>query len=199
MSPTSLSTMMEDQDLDTIREFIKHRRKYASHFEWFRTEKHLKEVGVVRCLIESISKGSFCEYRNLRPCEIDPPDCLANNVDGALVGFEVRELVDQKAIELNEKGEEVYRHWTDVEIIDEVAAILREKDYKNYAKKPLTKLILVIPTAEPDLDHKHLMTVLDSRFFDHTEQFNEAYLLFQYDSAVQGYPYIELKIGPRRR
>src|SRR5690349_17982700 len=171
--------MMEDPDLDTIREFIKHRRKYASHFEWFRAEKHLKEVGVVRCLLESISKDSFCDYRNLRPCEIDPPDCLANNVDGALVGFEVRELVDQEAIELNEKGEEVYREWTDIEIIEEVAAILREKDSKNYAREPLTKLILVIPTAEPDLDHKHLMRVFDLHFFDHTEQLDGAYLLFQ--------------------
>jgi hypothetical protein len=199
MSPTSLGTTMEDPDLETIREFIKQRRKYASHFEWFRAEKHLKEVGVVRCLIESISKDSFCEYRNLRPCEIDPPDCLANNVDGALVGFEVRELVDQKAIELNERGEEVYRHWTDVEIIEEVAAILKEKDSKNYVTEHLTKLILVIPTAEPDLDHKHLMTVLDSHFLDQTEQFDEAYLLFQYDSAAQGYPYIRLKIEPNPR
>jgi hypothetical protein len=191
--------MMEDSDLDTIREFIKHRRKYASDFEWFRAEKHLKEVGVVRCLLESFSKGLFCEYRNLRPCEIDPPDCLANNVDGALVGFDVRELVDQEAIELNEKGEEVYRYWTDVEVIEEVAAILREKDSKNYATNPLAKLILVIPTAEPDLDHKHLITVLDSHFFDQTEQVEEAYLLFHYESAIKGHPYIQLKIGPNRR
>ena len=124
MNPTSLGTTMEDPDLDTIRKFIKHRRKYASHLEWFRAEKQLKEVGVVRCLLESISQDS---YRNLRPCEIDPPDCLANNVDGTMVGFEVRELVDQKAIELNERGEKVYRHWTDVEIREEIAVILKEK------------------------------------------------------------------------
>ena len=100
---------------------------------------------------------------------------------------------------MSERGQEVYRYWTDVDIIDEVAAILREKDSKNYTAERLTKLILVIPTAEPDLHCKHLMTVLDSHFFDRTEQIDEAYLLFQYDSAVKGYPYIQLKIGPNRR
>jgi hypothetical protein len=169
-------------------------RKYANQFEWNRNEKNIKEVGIVRELIESISKHCSCEYRNLRPRKDDPPDCLAETFDGSLLGFEVTELVDQKAIELNEKGREVYRDWTDSEVLQELQTIIEEKDSKEFLGGRYEKLILVIHTAEPVLTHQQLRPVIDSRLFRQTKQLHEAYLLFRYDPETQGYPYIQLNI-----
>ena len=117
-------------DIDLILEFIKVKRKYASFFEWFKREKSIKELGVVRTLIESLSGGGFVVYQNLRPSTNDPPDVLAETTDGSLVGFEVRELVDQKVVELNEKGVAVYRDWSHSEVVQELHKIISEKDSK---------------------------------------------------------------------
>jgi hypothetical protein len=181
-------------DIDIIREYIKHRRKYASFFEWFKKAKNVKEVGVVQCLLESLAKKSITEYRKLRACSNDPPDCLAETIDGALIGFEVKELVDQKTIELNERGKKVYRDWTISEAINRIQEIIDEKDYKKYHGGPYRKLILVIPTAEPVLTCRDLTPMLDSHCFKKTQQLHEAFLLFQYDSATQSCPYLRLKI-----
>jgi len=186
---------MDDPDNNIIRDLMKHQRKYASDFEWFRNEKGVKETGIVRTLLESLSRTSACEYRNLRHCKVDPPDCLADTLDGSLIGFEVRELVDQETIELNERGNEVYREWTDSEVIGKLSTILEEKDRKNYVGGPYRKLILVVHTAEPDLEYQHLATFLRSHLFGQTKQLTEAYLLFPYDSPNKAYPYIQLKLA----
>jgi hypothetical protein len=169
-------------------------RKYASFFEWSKREKSIKEKGIVESLLESLSRHGIANYKNLRSSINDPPDILAETLDGALIGFEVRELVDQKVVELNEKGKEVYREWTTSEVIHELQKIILEKDIKDYIGGPYEKLILVIPTAEPVLTHIQLKTVLDTHIFNKTKKLQEAYLLFQYDPAIKGYPYIQLRI-----
>jgi len=75
---------MDDPDINIIRDLMKHQRKYASDFEWFKREKGVKEKGIVRTLLESLSRTSACEYRNLRHCKVDPPDCLADTLNGGL-------------------------------------------------------------------------------------------------------------------
>ena len=181
-------------DIDRIQEFIRIQRKYASFFEWYNREKSIKEKGVVESLLESLSRQSATSYQNIRASTNDPPDILAETLDGGLVGFEVRELVDQEVIELNEKGKEVYRNWTTSEVIHELQKIIKEKDIKSYLGGPYEKLILVIPTAEPVLTPLQLKPFLDIHVFDETNKLQEAYLLFQYDSATKGYPYIKLRI-----
>lgn len=181
-------------DIDLILEFVKVKRKYASFFEWYKREKSIKELGVVRTLIESVS-GSFTAYQNLRPSTNDPPDVLADNTDGALVGFEVRELVDQEAVELNERGTAVYRDWSHSEVVQELHKIVDEKDSKIYSGGPYQKLILVIPTDEPMLIQRELKPVLENHEFGQTRQLHEAYLLFSYDPETKCYPYVQLRLA----
>lgn len=181
-------------DIDRIREFIKVQRKYASFFEWYKREKNIKEVGVVESLLESISTQGSHIYKNLRASKEDPPDCLAETGNGAMVGFEVRELVDRDAIELNEKGRGVYRDWTNDEVVQELQKIIDEKDSKNYIGGPYEKMILVIPTDEPVLTYGQLKPVLDIREFKPTKQLHEVYLLFSYDPEIKGYPHIQLRL-----
>jgi len=185
-------------DIDNIREFIKVRRKYASFFEWYKREKSIKEKGIVESLLESLSMDGSAMYQNLRASENDPPDVLAETVSGALVGFEVRELVDQSAIELNERGRQVYRDWTNSEVIQEIQKIIDEKDNKNYIGGPYEKLILVIPTDEPVLTHRQLKPLLETHEFKETIQLNEAYLLFSYDAKIKGYPNIQLRFAANK-
>ena len=182
-------------DIDNIREFLKVQRKYASFFEWYKREKSIKEKGIVESLLESLSMDGTTMYQNLRASENDPPDVLAETMGGVLVAFEVRELVDQPAIELNERGEQVYRDWTNSEVIQEIQKIIDEKDTKNYIGGPYEKWILVIPTDEPVLTHWQLKPLLDAHEFKETRQLNEAYLLFSYDPAIKGYPYIQLRFA----
>ena len=182
-------------DIDRIREYIKIRRKYASFFEWHKREKSIKEKGAVESLLESLSRDGAARYQKLRASENDPPDVLAETLDGDSVGFEVRELVDQSAIELSEKGKEVYRDWTNSDVIQEIQKIIDEKDTKDYIGGPYKKLILVIPTDEPVLTHRHLKPVLDTHEFKQTRQLHEAYLLFSYDPGIKGYPYIHLRFA----
>lgn len=182
-------------DIDHIREFIKVQRKYASFFEWYKREKSIKEKGVVESLLASLSRDGKARYQNLRASETDPPDVLAETLDGAPVGFEVRELVDQSAIELNERGKEVYRDWANSEVVQEIQKIIDEKDTKVYIGGPYEKLILVIPTDEPALTYRQLIPVLDTHEFKQTSQLHEAYLLFSYDPGIRGYPYIQLRFS----
>ncbi len=181
-------------DIDRIRKFIKVQRKYASFFEWYKREKNIKEVGVVESLLESMSNQGLPIYKNLRASEKDPPDCLAESGNGAFVGFEVRELVDKDAIELNEKGREVYRDWTNDDVVQELQKIIDEKDSKNYIGGPYEKLILVIPTDEPVLTYGQLKPVLDAHEFKPAKQLHEVYLLFSYDPEIKGYPHIRLRM-----
>jgi len=181
--------------LDLIQESMRDRRRYASWFEGSRGEKSAKEVGIVNCLLESLEEAGSCEYRNLRPSRIDRPDCLADTSDGALVGFEVSELVDQKVVELNETGSEVYRCWTNSDAVEEIQRIIQKKDSKNYLGGPYEKLVLVIHTAEPVLTPGELRPVLNSHVFTQTKKLHHVYLLFPYDAnpETKGYPYIQLK------
>lgn len=181
-------------DIDRKRKFIKVQRKYASFSEWHKTEKSIKEIGVVESLLESLSGYGASSYQNLRASKSDPPDVIAETLEGATVGFEVRELVDQEAVELNERGESVYRDWTDSEVVKELQKIIDGKDSKKYIGGPFEKLILVIPTDEPVLTPRHLKPVLDRHEFRQPRQLHEVYLLFSYDPETNTYPYVRLRL-----
>jgi hypothetical protein len=179
-------------DIDHIREFIKVQRKYASFFERYKREKILKELGVVESLLESLSACGVVCYQNIRAAINDPPDVIAETTDGSLVGFEVRELVDKEAVELNERGKAVYRDWNNSEVIQELQNIIDEKDSKKYIGGPYERLILVIPTDEPVLALKQLKPVLERHEFNQPRQLHEVYLLFSYDPETKGFPHVRL-------
>lgn len=180
-------------DIDKVKKFVTIQRKYASFFEWFKREKKLKEVGIVQCLFDSMAESGTLSYNGLIASEADPPDCIAKDLSEDLVGFEVRELVDQQAIEMNESGKEVYRDWNTSEVFQEIQNIIIEKDSKKYSG-PYKKIILVIPTDEPTLNYKELKNVLNKHTFNKTRQINEAYLLFSYHAETQNYPFIKLNL-----
>lgn len=179
--------------VNIIREFLKRQRKYASFFEW--SDKGQKELGIVETLLQSVAFQGAETFRNLRISPKDPPDCIAEGQSGNLIGFEVRELVDEEAVRLNAQGKEVYRNWTVDEVIKELESIIVEKDYKTFHGGPYKKLILVIHTDEFVLDFQTLKPVLETHEFRKTNKIAEAYLLFSYDPEIERFPYIQLKFA----
>lgn len=150
-------------------------------------------------MLESISTHDFKQLTNLRPAEADPPDCVAETAEGTKVGFEVRELVDQEAVQLNEKGEQVYRDWRPPEVVQEIQNIINEKDEKKFLGGPYEKLVLVIHTAEPVLTFDELKPVLYAHAFEATVNLTDVFLLSQYEPATKGYPYIKIKIAANNK
>jgi len=141
-----------------------------------------------------MAETGHSEFRKLIASQADPPDCVARNLSGDLIGFEVSELVDQKAIELNEAGSGVYRDWTVSDTLQEIQNIISKKDLKKYAGGPYKKIILVIPTDEPALSYKSLKQVLDGHLFNKTKHINEAYLLFSDKADTKNCPFIKLNL-----
>lgn len=181
--------------VNIIREFLKRQRKYASFFEWF--DKGQKELGIVETLLQSVAFKGAETFLNLSISLKDPPDCIAEDQSGNLIGFEVRELVDEEAVRLNAQGKEVYRNWEVNEVIKELESIIVEKDSKTFHGGPYKRLILVIHTDEFVLDFQTLKPFLEICEFKKTNQISEVYLLFSYDPEISHFPHIQLKIAAK--
>lgn len=181
----------------TLRQILQEQRKYASFFEW--PDKQMKECGVVQDLFETMEKEGTLPFLDLRsgPHPNQAPDCIAEDESGGVVAIEVTEFVSRKAVEMNQKGRQVYRYWKPDEVINEIRSIITQKERVTYFGGPYSKIILVIHTDEIALDHETYSNVLSAPSFD-TEVINEIFFLFSYRPEVKGYPYVKLKITSNR-
>lgn len=177
----------------TLKEILQEQRKYASFFEW--PDKQMKEYGVVQTFLESMENQGVVEFTGLRlgPHPNKAPDCIADAITGGVVAIEVTEFVSRKAIEMNQKGNKVYRDWKPDEVINEVKKIIIQKDQVTYFGGPYSKTVLVIHTDEIVLDHETYTKVLSVPSFN-TQTIDEAFFLFSYRPQVKTYPYVKLKI-----
>jgi hypothetical protein len=129
------------------------------------------------------------------------PDCVIGDSGGIQVGVEVTELVDQDAVEMCQRGMDVYRDWSDQAIREKIAQILIKKDGKAYHGNLYSKLILVIHNDEVDLPSFRLFPLLDPSHFPRPRNIDEAYLICSYEPTLgddeNPYPYIRLNLdGP---
>lgn len=174
------------------------RRKYASHFEWH--DKEIKERGIVQKLFESMeAQEGNRPYVNLRSAKPPHPDCLVEDGGGNTVGFEVTELVSQKAIERNIKAKDdsdtVYRHWTPKEVIEKLEKILRKKDAKVYQNCAVVTLVVytdepvILPSSfDPNSETVNpsvYLSALESHVFARTNNISRAFFLFSDDAYVE--------------
>jgi len=178
---------------DESRDCMKRQRKYASFFDWHKKDE--KELGIVETLFESMKLQGINTFQNLRISQKDPPDCIAEDQSGNLIGLEVSEFVDKEAVRLNAQGKSVYRDWTIDEIVKHLEIIITEKDSKPFHGGPYEKLILVIHTDEFVINFQTLKPILATHEFKKTNQITGAYQLFSYDTEIGHFPYIQLKIA----
>ncbi len=176
--------------LQEIIDIIKRQRKHASFFEG--PQKDIKELFVVKCLIESLEKAGCYSYFDPNSTVKDPPDCVAQDNNGKLVGIEVSELVDLKTVRDAQQNKAYPKYWDKQEIIDKIQSIILKKDQKKFHGGPYSSIILVIFTDETFLDSDDIIPYLQQHEFQKTKQIGEIYLLFSYDPRYRTYPYLKL-------
>ncbi len=181
-------------------------------------DKKLVEQSAVLDLVEGLQqRGERC-ISNVRPrpetSPQTPPDVLATNETGGLVGIEVVEMVDQELIETNlplsrarfaamdaattheerlaafQGHPERVRLWSGCEVLDEAGRLIAEKDAKKFVEgdTPYSERWLVIFTAEPFVEWSDFSCQLLSRKFA-AKQFNRIYLVRDYAPASRTYPW----------
>jgi len=184
-------------------------------------DKKWVEFDVVRDLAEGLNLrgvrhlADICPRPETKPPT--PPDVLARNEHGGLVGIEVSELADQEVIEMNiprskaryaamqsattwderrealRRNPEKVRIWSGCEILDAVADIITEKDAKTFAEagEPYSERWLVIHTAEPFVDWPEFSAHLQTRSFA-PGQLDHVYLVRDYDPSTETYPWWQI-------
>jgi hypothetical protein len=178
---------------------LENRRPYASFFDWKNPNncelgKQVKERSIFCELIKCLEKDAGCELFSTVRYGENPPDAVATDVSGHLVGIEVNELVDEKTVKLWSQGERKDKEWKTEEVIQEIKRILRKKSNK-LSRSLYRKNILVMHTDERDLRWKFQTgkLSLSLHFFQKHPHIDEAYLLFSYQPGRETYPYLKLK------
>jgi hypothetical protein len=177
--------------LQALIEIIKKQRKHASFFEW--PQKDTKELSVVKCLLESLGKTGSCSYFNPSSVKKDPPDCIAQDKSGNIVGIEVSELVDLKTVRDAQQNKAYPKYWDKQEVLDQIQSIISKKDKKKFHEGPYSSIVLVIFTDETFLDPDDVIPYLKQHKFAKTNQIDEIYLLFSYDPRYHTCPFRKLK------
>jgi len=179
-------------------------------------DKKLVEEGAVRDLLAGLHQHGERLLSDVRPRPETkpqtPPDVLATNETGGLVGIEVVELVDQELIETNlplskarfqamdaatthkerlavDHPEKV-RVWSGREVLDEAARLIAEKDAKPFVEDgtPYAERWLVMCTAEPFVAWGDFSRELPGRTFT-ASQFDRIYLVRDYDPVSRRHPW----------
>jgi len=174
-------------------EVMKRQRKHASFFEW--PEKEIKEIGIVKLLFESMQKKGICPYHNPVSFKNDPPDCIAQDINGNAVAIEVSELVDFETICDAEHNKAKPKYWKNNEVIEHIEQIIYKKEQKKFNGGPYKHYVLLIFTDEPFIETSDLLNTLIKYQFKKPRLFDEIYLLFSYDSWSKSYPYVNLNIS----
>jgi hypothetical protein len=188
--------MSRDNIGEALDAAIRNRRKYASFFDW--PDKAVKEWDVVCELLSSMhARGDYRYTHKFDRVDGDWPDCVIRDSSGVQIGVEVTEFVDEKAVEICERGENVYREWSHQAVREKIAQILKRKDEKAHHGGLYGKLILVIHTDEFELTSSRLFHILADSVFP-LRNIDEAYLICSYeptlDDAPNPYPYVRLNL-----
>lgn len=172
------------------------RRRYASYYDW--PDKKIKELGIVKALIEAMLLNGNAFFRSPRVAIKDPPDCVAEDLAGGFVALEVPELVSEDAVRENSRGNRVYWDADTGDVIAAIDEILQEKDRKKFQGGPYSRVVVVIHTAEPVVTYREFGPVLGKHVFPALKQLDEAYLLFSYDPSQKRAPHVRLRIADRK-
>ena len=192
--------MSRDNIADELDAIIRNRRKYAAFWEY--PDRKVKEWDVVCELLRSMHANGDWRYTEKVQSVHDVwPDCVIRDSAGVQVGVEVTEFVDQEAVEVSERGMNVYREWSDQTVGEKIAQILRDKDGKAHHGGLYGKVILVIHNDEVDLPSFRLFPLLDASHFPRPRNIDEAYLICSYEpnlgNTPNPYPYTRLNLdGP---
>lgn len=171
---------------------IKKERRYANFFEG--GTKELKEIFISKEWLDTYGINNGYSEDTLTTIDDQWPDCEIKTNSGELCGIEVTELVDAESIQRTEKGEDVYRQWSNEDIIEAIEERLNSKNTKTHGGK-YKKLIVIIHTDEFEIVFDDRNAAIKKHCFHEMENIDEAYLLYSYDAGHEKYPVSILKLG----
>jgi len=170
-------------------------RKYANFFE--APNKKLKEMTVSKEWLRTYGTAHGYNEESLVAVDDQWPDCEVKMSTGELCGVEVTELVDSEVIKLNEKDKDVYRLWSDQDIIEGIEKRLRTKNTKSHGGK-YQKLIVLIHTDEFEIAYDAFNKIIEGHEFSGLKNIDEAYLVYSYDPRYKHYPVSVLKLSEQK-
>jgi hypothetical protein len=170
-------------------------RKYASYRAWRRDQKGIPELDVARDMARALEGDRDLALTDLRLSEKDPPDVVALDVSGRMAAIEVTELVDPKAVRLNEAGHSCYRDWSMPEVVARVEELIRQKDGKTLHGGPYGRVIVAVHTDEPAIQWAEVRDALSTHRIEGVSQVTAAYLVFSWDPATQSCPVVRIPLS----
>jgi hypothetical protein len=180
---------------ENLRNWLPRKRPYAGHFD--APTKARRERLVLNALLDSMEVAGEREFSNPRPSNVDPPDCVVDDIRGGLVAVELTELVSGDAIRANKDGRAVYRDWMPNEVAAAVEDLLLKKDGKKYLGGPYSRLLIVVHTAEPVITCDVVVQALNGHVIRGLRQVTDAMVVMKYEGGVRRCPYLRLAIERR--
>ncbi len=181
-----------------LEKSIKHGRKSGSY--WYYPVQWAEEYGVVKVLLEEMSKDGNESYYNPQPLNKDErwPDCVVKDQQGKSIAVEVTEFVDERVVGLNQRAKKdedmCYRKWTDKAVVAKLTEIIRKKDTVSHGGK-YAGFILVIHCDEFALTSCILFPTLERTVFPQMKNIQKVFLICSHEPKLGGgrHPYRELR------
>jgi len=184
--------VIDDQMIRDLVVNIERRKRGDNYFDW--DNKPIKELSVAQILLESLVRQNipFCAPQS---SNLQPPDVIAEDYDGAQVGIEITELTDSKVVRAKLQHKKDWYNWTQDEFIEAIEAIICHKDQRVFDGGPYTKRILIIFTDEKMVTFREYGQNIVEKTFPKTQQLTDVYLLFSYDPGFKYCPVIPIKLN----
>lgn len=178
-----------------IEEFKKLPRQHANHFNWH--VKDVKEIGIAQDFFAQLEKLTEEKLVKIENAE-DPPDVRVVTSTGKVMGVEITELVNQKAIELQIKQHESYVYellkWDKEYTLARIEELINEKnELCRHPPSVYDAMVLLIHTDEPKLRPVTLKGYVSGHEWPDSPSFDGIYVLVGYDPETGGTELIKLK------
>lgn len=170
-------------------------RNHASFFNWH--DKEIKEIGIATDFfvqLEKISDDRLVEIENAE----DPPDAKVITQNNEVIGIELTEIVNEKAIEHQIKGDSRYVNevlkWNKDNTIQEIESIINKKNRLcENVPEVYERKVLLIFTDEPRLESHKIEEYIQGHTWPEANNFDEIYILTGYEPKVGSLVLIKIK------
>ena len=166
-----------------IEKLNKLSRNHASFYNWH--DKEIKEISIATDFFVQLEKVSDDRLLHIENAE-DPPDIKVTTQSHEVIGIELTELVNEKAIGYQIKEDPRYvnelLNWDKEKFIAEVEYIINKKNVlcENFPSG-YDRNVLLIFTDEPRLESKTIKGYIENKVWSRENAFDEIYILTGYE------------------
>jgi hypothetical protein len=203
--------MPQDDDdskelIEALRDAAARERGYANYWRWpqNRDVEEAHAADVLARYLREIEKLPIVDVRS-RGLGNDPPDCELELEGGQLIGIEISEVVDEKAVRIHAARRKALKNasasrliavgskdanWSRDALVAYIGERLKRKDVHPDRRKggPYSRYVVALPTDESAVTFEFAQQALAETRYD-TQYIDGAFLLLSYlPSSGQEYP-----------